>query len=53
MKDKTLIIILCFGIAIFSVFAYSYTKEYQEQTTRQLTEISNEIQNLKTILKLK
>ena len=48
--DKTCIIILAIGIWIFSICTYAYTFKYQKQTTKQLTKISKEIQEIKNLL---
>lgn len=50
MKDSTYIMLLAIGIWVFSVFAYSYTHEYQIQTTKKLVEILKETHKIRSLL---
>ena len=50
MKDETYIIILAIGIWVFSIFIFIDAQDNLRVITKQLTEISNEIQEIKNLL---
>ena len=50
MKDETYIIILAIGIWVFSIFIFIDAQDNLRVTTKQLTKISKEIQEIKNLL---